>query len=513
MRLQRYLFVTFIVLLSQTYSISAQETSPIASDSIALVAIGLVIGVLASGAILFWRQLVQRQRALLDDSNITTQMDETEIIDAPQGQLRIPRGDVAERLPIIRDEGDYRPYLVLELRQASNSFLKVGERFIVKPDDTPYIIGSQSSAGLRIIDPHVSSAHIRVDYDPQTKQYTVMDENSSNGSRWDGDTMVKKRIYRLNHGRDVTLELASSYGFVMYVDAIKADETQVMISPFLQTPEPETDIPSQEPLEAGVIASLTWASIKKKTKRTFNIQHNVTIIGRSADADVQIKHELISKTHVYLIWKDEQFHLLDKSSNGTWVTTGLQGRIRIPQGELVPLDVDTSLIIEVAKETALLDFHYTRDAKQDDRTRAITDKLPELPANVRPFLHVVKEGKDDKRRDVRINTSVVTIGRDDSNIIPLKSDRVAEHHAKILWQDGQFWLHDLAGMGTTINRTPLVNSKMPLPTRQVHTIRINEGRAKEETLIEFYYEIQGTGLEQVASPTQPIVDLDNNAQT
>ena len=75
--------------------------------------------------------------------------------------------------------------------------------------------------------------------------------------------------------------------------------------------------------------------------------------------DVRINHDLISKLHAYLIWKDNQFWLVDASSNGTWLATDSQSQARLEPGSAyIPLVADTSFEIEVAFNAVQVIFRY-----------------------------------------------------------------------------------------------------------------------------------------------------------
>jgi pSer/pThr/pTyr-binding forkhead associated (FHA) protein len=71
------------------------------------------------------------------------------------------------------------------------------------------------------------------------------------------------------------------------------------------------------------------------------------------------------------------------------------------------------------------------------------------PATDAPRLHIRDDGPE---RDVLLTTEPVTLGRQVDNDVVLKDARVSRHHARITFEDGQYWIEDLnSANGTVLN--------------------------------------------------------------
>ncbi len=71
------------------------------------------------------------------------------------------------------------------------------------------------------------------------------------------------------------------------------------------------------------------------------------------------------------------------------------------------------------------------------------------PATDAPRLHIRDDGPE---RDVLLATEPLTLGRQVDNDVVLKDARVSRHHARITFEDGQYWIEDLnSANGTVLN--------------------------------------------------------------
>lgn len=486
MKISRFVFI-FLYVLTGVFVVQAQEaTAPSGSNVLIFVFLGIVV--IAGVAFFFWRRASEEFSDEPYLAKRTTEM--AQIILDEDSPIIATISDI--RLPIKRPDDDTRPYLVLELRKSTNSFLSAGEGWLIKPEDTPFVIGSQTGVNLRIIDEHVSKEHLMISYDAVKMSYSLIDRDSSNGSRLDGDTMIKQHSYNVRNHEDVTLEIAVSYLFRVYVDDVKTDEIEGLgedISVDVEVPI-QNQLPEQADLPAGTKALLSWISPETKTQQDLEIGQVITQIGRTEVVDVQINHHLISKLHAYIIWKENQFWLMDMSSNGTWLSAGTRGRFRADSGEYMPLDSDITQYIEIARDVVTLNFHYSLvDTARLPEEKAVTDKLPELPVGVRPLLHIVRDGDNEHRREIPISTGIITIGRAENNILHFVRDSVDEEHAKIVWDEGQFWMYDLSGRGTWVDKQSLHRSRVPLKKQRIYALLINQGQS-DEILMHFWYDVE-----------------------
>jgi class 3 adenylate cyclase len=57
-------------------------------------------------------------------------------------------------------------------------------------------------------------------------------------------------------------------------------------------------------------------------------------IGREEDNDITIKEEVVSRHHAEVVLRGDKFHLIDRSTNGTWVLTDSGDSCRLTREEL-----------------------------------------------------------------------------------------------------------------------------------------------------------------------------------
>lgn len=76
-----------------------------------------------------------------------------------------------------------------------------------------------------------------------------------------------------------------------------------------------------------------------------------------------------------------------------------------------------------------------------------------------PLLRVESQGQE---RDITLGTSPVSVGRDADNTVILRDLHVSRHHARIAFEDGQYWIEDLKSQNGT-----LLNGQVPIERRQL----------------------------------------------
>ncbi len=63
-----------------------------------------------------------------------------------------------------------------------------------------------------------------------------------------------------------------------------------------------------------------------------------------------------------------------------------------------------------------------------------------------------KANSDKENREIVLQQQVTDIGRDDANDIVIKNEFVSRHHARVIFEDGKFFLEDLNSTnGTFLN--------------------------------------------------------------
>ncbi|UCH92253.1 MAG: trypsin-like peptidase domain-containing protein, partial [Candidatus Aminicenantes bacterium] len=86
-------------------------------------------------------------------------------------------------------------------------------------------------------------------------------------------------------------------------------------------PEDKTKIAEEEPtVMEGEIAGTLTVLVKGEEIGTFNITSTPLILGRAPQSDIVIKTETVSKNHLKILPKGDQFYIIDLgSTNGTFV--------------------------------------------------------------------------------------------------------------------------------------------------------------------------------------------------
>ncbi|MCP4147187.1 MAG: FHA domain-containing protein, partial [bacterium] len=103
--------------------------------------------------------------------------------------------------------------------------------------------------------------------------------------------------------------------------AVRAEavQTTAVANPETTTPESAGAAPAREDGTAGSISVL----VKGEDIGAYNVTPNGLIIGRDPTAvDIHIPHDIVSKTHVKIMPRDNQIYLVDLgSTNGTYVNS------------------------------------------------------------------------------------------------------------------------------------------------------------------------------------------------
>jgi len=137
--------------------------------------------------------------------------------------------------------------------------------------------------------------------------------------------------------------------------------------------------------------------------QSFDLKDDETYIGRSPDNDIQIKDKSVSRNHLKLIRKEDEYFIRDlKSTNGTFVDgEKISSGIEFEVSEGIPITVGKSVIC--LGEECLEDIQAVQDSgdlakkppvkgKEDVKTRPLTfQKNMELMYNV---CHVLMEPLD-----------------------------------------------------------------------------------------------------------------------
>ena len=130
--------------------------------------------------------------------------------------------------------------------------------------------------------------------------------------------------------------------------------------PIVDITEPLTRLPmpNQNPLPAGVEATVILSHSRTDETKTFPLYATMFTLGRGMDMDLTIPEKRISKHHASIYWANGRFFVVDYSLNGVW----LNGE-RIQNNYPVALDADFEHRLDLARSDTSLDFKYTVDKK------------------------------------------------------------------------------------------------------------------------------------------------------
>jgi pSer/pThr/pTyr-binding forkhead associated (FHA) protein len=78
-----------------------------------------------------------------------------------------------------------------------------------------------------------------------------------------------------------------------------------------------------------------------------------------------------------------------------------------------------------------------------------------------PRLRVESDGQ---RQDVPLGAYPLTIGREADNAVVLRDPHVSRHHARITWENGDYWVEDLKSQNGT-----LLNGDTPVDRRRLES--------------------------------------------
>lgn len=139
------------------------------------------------------------------------------------------------------------------------------------------------------------------------------------------------------------------------LDSEQSSDLEFEIPPVEGT-EPLTRLPMpmENPLPAGVMATLSIIKSPTAMPSTVNMIKTIFEIGRSSERDLRIDEKRISKLHVTLYWANGAFFLIDYSMNGTW----LNGE-RMVSNRSYKLAVNFTHLIDMAGNYTVLHFHYS----------------------------------------------------------------------------------------------------------------------------------------------------------
>lgn len=448
------------------------------------------------------------------------------------------------------DSDDMSVLILILLESPSNWLKAPYQWEILPEDTPFYIGSTMNRTSsmdldIGIPDERVSGNHIRIDYNADVGRFTFTDMNSFNGSEWDSDVMTPDHPYILQIGHKNSLIVSHYYKFrvstmsrpklenLAHDDAllpmflgdtdvaktidgesnedtvINTQDTSVHtkalppleevtqnlgsfdfdVSRYRSSVTDDADdpladvLPEPTPLPKNIEAYLIWHENEKDDTK---LTSTVLTIGSGEDADIKLKSEEISDTHLILTWQDGEFLLKDVSHNGTWLQKGRrQQRVRMPKNQPERLQAGLPYVLHVARDIGNFTLRYNEIADARDAPTEIAS----LPEGITPYLHIVREDVNNHRREVTELGSNITLGRYMDSKVLLVAETISRSHAQIVWNDDGFAIRDVNSRGgTKVNDTLLIENDstwLPLEPEEIHRIILSPGQ--KEVLVEFFY--------------------------
>jgi len=184
------------------------------------------------------------------------------------------------------------------------------------------------------------------------------------------------------------------------------------------------------------------------------LNKETTAIGRSTRNDICLPDASISRTHLLIVRKGDQFIATDKSTNGTFVNDEKISSQELRIDDMIKLGQWT-IHFGVSKEVSEIKTEIT----ERDPTRVLSFR-PEKAELVceRAMLELFSPSK----RLFTVTKSIVSIGKSKTNDIVLEDEYISNYHCKIENRKGMFFLKDLQSTnGTILNGQRVIETSLP----------------------------------------------------
>jgi len=208
------------------------------------------------------------------------------------------------------------------------------------------------------------------------------------------------------------------------------------------------------------------------------LNKETTTIGRASLNDICLPDASISRTHITIVRKGDQFFATDRSTNGTFVNDKKISSCEIKPNDVIRLGPWTiffgSLLDETEKSTEII---------ERDPTRVLSFR-PEK--NELVFERAILEVERTPKKKYAINKSIFSIGKSASNDLVLTDDYISNFHCKIENRKGIFFLKDLKSTnGTLLNGQRVIEGALPFGSvLEVGRIRLRFYSAEEARPLE-----------------------------
>lgn len=184
------------------------------------------------------------------------------------------------------------------------------------------------------------------------------------------------------------------------------------------------------------------------------LNKETTTIGRSSINDVCLPDPAVSRTHLVIVRKGDQYIATDKSTNGTFVNDQ-----RISSSQLKIDDV-----IRIGSWTIRFGATKEEEAQETD----VESRDPTRVLSYRPDRgelvceRAMIEVQAPHKRMIAVSKAMTSIGKSKSNDIILQDEYVSNFHCKIENRKGTFFIKDLQSTnGTTMNGQKIIETSLP----------------------------------------------------
>ncbi len=206
-------------------------------------------------------------------------------------------------------------------------------------------------------------------------------------------------------------------------------------------------------------------TIDGKTDREVDVDRDL-IVGRAADCDIQVKSSEVSSRHAKLHVSGGDLFVVDLgSTNGTT----LDGGERLSANKQTAFGRGQKLVMGPAVIEVVADAGGEDSAENLERGATVViggGEQQALLVNIARFKAAEPRlviAAEHERRVVPLEEMEATVGRDDPNDIVITHDSVSSRHAKLVFTNGRFFLHDLGSSnGSFLDGNP-VAAPTPIP--------------------------------------------------
>lgn len=192
----------------------------------------------------------------------------------------------------------------------------------------------------------------------------------------------------------------------------------------------------------------------------FSLERDRTVVGRGERCDVAVPEGEVARTQFAVERRDEEFHLVDLSGQGTVVGGTRQSALKLADGADIGLGPWRAIFRSESGGYAAIP---TASGKATTEVMA-READPAVPVRLR-----IRSGGKDRTLGFRLNE--VTLGKD-PNVHVVLDDRFASaSHARLTRKGGAFHLRDLGSTnGTYVNGSRVIEAEVALGS----VIRIGE---------------------------------------